>query len=425
MPFSTYLRFLIGDRHAIERLSDARGALDIGFLFVLSAGLAREYDHEDLLHEPWYALLPLVVSIGASFALYLLIALVAWLRKLPVTWRRRSYRRLLVCYWLMAPMAWLYAVPYERLLSDRAAIEANLWTLGLVSVWRVALVTRCVAVLYRFRLAEAIWPVMLFASGVALLVLRVAPIPIIDIMGGVRKTDGEQLLTSVAINVGILAVLSTFVWLIGTVVICFLRLKPLPEWQRREGGRARSRIPRALWWSGVAALVVGLLLLPWTQPPQYRRHQAERLLRSGQIDAALAYMSSLHEEDFPLNWLPPPHIAYGERNPELPTVMQAALKPEVAPWVRRVFAERYAFYYGRNWAGYPSGFNLVQMSTAELRRHVELLEAMPTGPKIAATYVDEIARVLGYDSKYYAGTEHDPSNPERRELLERLRGLAE
>lgn len=425
MALSSYLRFLIGDRETIERLSDARGALDTGFLFVLSAGLAREYDHEDLLHEPWHAFLPLAVSLGASFVLYLLIALVSWLRKLPVTWRRRSYRRLLVCYWLMAPMAWLYAIPYERFLSERAALEANLWTLGVVSVWRVLLITRCVALLYRFRFWEAIWPVMLFAASVALVVLRFSPIPIVDIMGGVRKTDGEQLLTSVALSVGILAALSSFVWFLGTAVVCFLRLPPLPHWERRQGWQARPRMPRLLWWTGVVAIAIGCLLLPWTQPPQYRRHQAEQLLRSGQIEAALAYMSSVHEEDFPTNWTPPPHIAYGERNPSLANIMQVAVQSDVAPWVRRVFAERYAFFYGRTWGGYPTGFNLVQLPTSELRRHVELLEAMPTGPKIAATYVDEITRLLEQDPKYLIGTDQDPTQPQRRELLERLRGLAE
>jgi len=59
MGIGTLLRYLIGDRKAILAIAGSRHSLWIGFLFVLSAGLAREYDGEDLLHEPWHALIPL------------------------------------------------------------------------------------------------------------------------------------------------------------------------------------------------------------------------------------------------------------------------------------------------------------------------------------------------------------------------------
>ena len=52
----------------------------IGLLFVLAAGVAREYDGEDLWHEPWHVLLPLGASLATSLVLYLLVRLVAWLR---------------------------------------------------------------------------------------------------------------------------------------------------------------------------------------------------------------------------------------------------------------------------------------------------------------------------------------------------------
>src|SRR5262245_18201075 len=72
MGIGTLLRYLIGDRQAILAIAGSRHSLWIGFLFVLSAGLAREYDGEDLLHEPWYAVIPLAASLASSLLLFTL-----------------------------------------------------------------------------------------------------------------------------------------------------------------------------------------------------------------------------------------------------------------------------------------------------------------------------------------------------------------
>ena len=72
MEIRTLLRYLIGDREAILTIARSRHALWIGFLFVLSAAFARDYDGEDLLHEPWHLLLPLVASLGSSLVLFTL-----------------------------------------------------------------------------------------------------------------------------------------------------------------------------------------------------------------------------------------------------------------------------------------------------------------------------------------------------------------
>jgi hypothetical protein len=74
MGIRTLLRYLIGDRQAILDLAASRWTLLVGFLFVLSAALAREYDGKDLLHEPWHLLLPLGASLVASALLFA----VAW-----------------------------------------------------------------------------------------------------------------------------------------------------------------------------------------------------------------------------------------------------------------------------------------------------------------------------------------------------------
>jgi hypothetical protein len=78
MNIRTVLRYLVGNRQAIRDLASSRWTLLVGFLFVLSAGFARDYDGKDLLQEPWHLLLPLVASLASSFLLFCL----AWITML-------------------------------------------------------------------------------------------------------------------------------------------------------------------------------------------------------------------------------------------------------------------------------------------------------------------------------------------------------
>ena len=85
MTLGTLARYLIGDRTAILTLVRQRGALLVGALLVLSAGFAREYDGEDLWHEPWHLLLPFGASLTTSFFLFTLTVLLktdtkSWVR---------------------------------------------------------------------------------------------------------------------------------------------------------------------------------------------------------------------------------------------------------------------------------------------------------------------------------------------------------
>ncbi len=96
MGIGTLGRFLIGDRQAILELAANRWALVVGFLFVLSAGLAREYDGVDLLAEPWHVFIPLPASLLAAFFLF------AW-----VNGWSRQFPSFLGLFWLTAPLAWL------------------------------------------------------------------------------------------------------------------------------------------------------------------------------------------------------------------------------------------------------------------------------------------------------------------------------
>ncbi|MBY0229928.1 MAG: hypothetical protein K2W96_11660, partial [Gemmataceae bacterium] len=153
MGLTTLLRFLVGDAVAIRRIAQDRHALWVGFAFVLSAGFAREYDGADLVAGPLWVVIPLVASLLASFVMWTFFLELAWrptegeadTEGVRLATRARfwsGYLSFLGLFWMTAPLAWLYAILYERFLSYEDAMDANVRTLGVVALWRVLLLAR-------------------------------------------------------------------------------------------------------------------------------------------------------------------------------------------------------------------------------------------------------------------------------------------
>src|SRR5205823_5833984 len=119
MKFATLFKYLIGKRSAIEEIASNRSSLTIGFLFCVSAALARHYDGKYFWREPWFLLAPAGASILISAILFLAIYLDTSLKArqiLPNIWS--CYLSFLGLYWMTAPLAWLYGIPYERFFSE-------------------------------------------------------------------------------------------------------------------------------------------------------------------------------------------------------------------------------------------------------------------------------------------------------------------
>src|SRR5574341_2207164 len=132
MSVQTLLLYLIGSRKAIETIASSRSAVGLGLLFVLSAGFAREYDGADLLHEPWRVFIPFLASLVTSVILYSLLWATARVKEPAGLSFPEGFPSFLGLFWLTAPLAWLYAVPFERFLGPVEAMEANLACLGVV-----------------------------------------------------------------------------------------------------------------------------------------------------------------------------------------------------------------------------------------------------------------------------------------------------
>jgi hypothetical protein len=310
MTLGTLFRYLIGNREAILTIAGDRRCLGVGFLFVLSAALAREYDGKDLLHEPWHLLIPFGASLAASLLLSLLVLGLTFRNYSGVLGFWRFYQSILGLFWMTAPLAWIYAIPFERFMSPVDAMRANLWCLGAVSVWRVVLMMRVIQVLIGCRWFTAVAVVMFFADFLAFVAgaLLPLPVPLFTYMGGVRITPEVAFIRSVKGNLLFLGGCSSPLWIIGYLAsVGGTRgnlLVAIPS------SSAPGRKISGLWIFAVASLAIWLPILPFTQREQQLKTQVESAMEEGRFADGLAVMSAHRQEEFPPHWEPPPRLNF-------------------------------------------------------------------------------------------------------------------
>jgi hypothetical protein len=383
MTLWTLAKYLIGDREAILRVAGCRPALVLGLCLVLVAGFAREYDAEDLLREPWHLLLPLAASLVSSAILYLIVRACAWGHNVKEPPWLAGYLDFLTLYWLTAPLAMVYAIPVERFLSAADATGANLWMLGLVSVWRVLLMARVVSVLYDRSFMTGFFLVMLFGDTLAAIILAMTELPIVAIMGGIRLSDSEMVLHNTVWLLRVLTVLTWPAWLIGAGYVAGRKQSP---WEYQLANtEPLPRVAGHMWAAAGLLLVMWAFILPFTQPEQQRRHRVERLLQSGQIREALELMSAYEQSDFPPHWDPPPRLAYRESKPDIGEVYDFVALVNVKPWVRKIFAAKLSnSLYGE------SDYEWWELNEQELDRRITLIESMPDRNDVVRDHAENL-----------------------------------
>ena len=426
MRVYTLVRYLLGKRQDILQVAASSRAVWLGMVFVISAGFAREYDGEDLLHEPWHLALPLAASLLTSFLLFVLLE-TGFRRGSPECDESSSffsrYRTFLGLYWMTAPLAWLYAVPVERFLDAADAVRTNLWLLGIVSVWRVLLMTRVVSVIYARSMAASFFLVMLFADSLALVVFWLTPLPILSVMGGIRLTESEQVIQATGLWVRILGTATWPIWLIGACTSAARnrgRLTRLRDLQ--SGQRQPQAISPWLWTLSALSVLIWIPILPFTQVEQINRRRVETDLRAGRVQEAIGYMSQRERSEFPPHWDPPPRIGYAETQPSLVDVLLHLERVAAKPWVQNVFREKLAFQSrAETWDYYGHAIKLGEMEDQQLVRYVELLRSLPEGRAMARYHQAEIQARL--DPIEY-GEAPEPLSENRRTSLEEILQLA-
>ena len=338
ITLKTIAQYFLCSRTAILSLAENSRTVWLGLLFVISAGLAREYDGEDLWSEPWHLLLPFVASLVTSLLLFVLVYLLSLRRHAHVKSVFSSYRTFLGLYWMTAPLAWLYAIPVERFLSAAAAVEVNLWLLGIVALWRVALIIRVITVLFNARIETVLPVVLLFADSVLLFLLAYMPRPILNVMGGVRMTESERTLASVTLFVQAIGMLAYPFWVIGSgIVFCFGQ----PAWlYHASTGDGSRKIRPSVWAVALLSILIWSFILPMTQPEQRIRFQVERALRAGRLPEAIVMMRAHRIDEFPPHWDPPPRLGYHESTPRIMDLVEI-VNDGPDDWVRHVYLEKF------------------------------------------------------------------------------------
>lgn len=417
----TLCLFLFGNRQAIQRIARCSSAPWLGFLFVLSAGFAREYDGESLVHEPWHLVLPLVASLITSGVLYLMVSFIAVCRQGDVEDGAAavSYRSFLGLFWMTGPLAWLYAIPVETFLTAGGATRANLWLLGLVATWRVILMVRVIIVVYGARTVFDVTSiVMLFGDVVMLTALIAIPKPILQLMGGIRLTDSERILLDITLTLFVLGIGSLLIWLIGFVRAC----RSEPAWiGMPEDVPPAVSIGIGCWVVGAVSLLIWIPVLPEPQAAQQLRYAVEQNLIDGEIHAALRTMSEHRREDFPPHWDPPPRPGYGLNVPELDHVLtRLPESPANETWVREVYAEKLlSTLHNRLWR--MAGFDDFE----QLESMILLLEGFPEiHGAFTETHLSYLTHIA--ERRDDSDSSGDPEIPsELRERIRKLAGLPE
>jgi hypothetical protein len=408
MSIPAIFAYLMGDRRAILAIAADRRALVVGALLVLSAAVVRNYDQVWLIGEPWRLLGPFVASLAISVPLFLTVYGFARLKGMGPVGMVRAYGAFLSLYWMTAPLAWLYGVPYERFLDPLDAVSKNLWTLALVSVWRVALMVQVVSVVFGMKVRAVLPLVMLVADAAALTALWVIPLPVVGMMGGVSPEQEAVAMTALLVRA--LGTLSLPVWIV--LVIWFAsNSEDRPEWQVPAEPEPRTAGRGAIVFAGLA-LLAWAALLPITQPEQLRAHRVDLAYDEGGPTAALELMSGHDRGDFPPAWVAPPRRFPGEpTTDEVLEMLEALAEQPHADWVEDLYADRFIDRVRYDWFEWPGEL---------LDQHAERLAAiLPLLDRGA-----EMARELGQTHGTSRWLQDEPTSESKQEILQTLLRLS-
>jgi hypothetical protein len=329
---------LVGRHSSIVRFTCSQHGLRIGALLVASAALAREYDAVSFLHQPLDLLAPFAASLSLATILFFPLVLFVVPRTEEAGFQfLKKYRLFLLGYWSTAPLAWLYAIPVEGFFDELNAVRINLSLLAIVSLWRVFLFPRIVAVIfgipYWIALAWTALPCVVIA-GIGLIKMQ---IELVGIMGGLRLSQTEEIVR--AFSDGALQFLGIAFWVSAALwfVSLFFIKRYCQAGETLVPRLGDYQVGKSVWFVVGLALALLLALAMSFQIPLFRAAVIDRLLTRGEFELALQKMNQFGEAGFPRDWDPlPRRREYPSEAVELVNIVQALQQhPQVDPWVRR------------------------------------------------------------------------------------------
>ncbi|MCP5536083.1 MAG: hypothetical protein H7A51_07575 [Akkermansiaceae bacterium] len=331
--------YLIGNRAAIERIAGSWWSLLIGAILVVTSGIARNYDHLDLLRNPEWLYGPFLASLCTSLIVFISVKSLLRLYGPQVKVKRRQYFSFLCLYWMTAPCAWLYGIPVESCTDLVTATRWNIAFLAIVSVWRVALITRSLSVVTHASHALCLLAVLIPSAIIMCIGSFFKGLSLVGIMGGVRLPPHTELLreaTSFTMVASFwLAVVAIIIALTGSSK--FRRASaPLP-W-RTEKPPGRCILTSAM------LLAMGAGISIPTQQQVQRNHRLTQLIKDARYTEAIQYASQFNQGDFStIHYLPPdPYLPFPHGNRNAYRNLLANLRGSEPAWLIDTWTAQYA-----------------------------------------------------------------------------------
>jgi hypothetical protein len=333
----TILRYQFGSRPAIQAVATDSRAWIIGVALVLMTAVARNYDQSHFTESPLRLLGPLVFSFFSGTFLYFVLWKLFLKRHLAANAEPGAANQWLAfmgLFWMTAPVAWLYAIPVERMFDSYRATQANIALLAIVALWRVLLMSRVISVLQQVRFLRALGWVALPACIEVVLVVFVGAIfspsfgrRVMASMGGMRNSPEENLLLSTLSTAG-----GTAFWaLIGlAILLAVLRFSGVT---RRFPKQTPGRLP---WVSLLALAVLWISAAVPAQREQQRFAKHAAMVKKGQYRAAVDYLAKLGRDALPPGRrLEPSPYEYRVYD-QLPGTI-AVLQSSDPKWIRQMY----------------------------------------------------------------------------------------
>lgn len=364
MNLLTVPRYLFGNARAIRTVAESSAALPLGVALVLLTAVARNYDQIFITETPLWLFGPLLFSFFSGAWLFFILyhrCVKRFLDIDPLPPASGQWRSFMGLFWMTAPIAWLYAIPVERFLDPVGAAKANITLLAIVSLWRVLLMSRVVAVVNAVRFLRALGWVLVGASLEIIVVVFLGGFfggsfakRVMAGMSGMRNAPDESLLLSA------LGFAWNGAWMVLVITLVLLAIfqfrgttLPFPKMNR-------DRAP----WGGLCVLAIVWALIAWpAQKEQQRFRQHAHLVLDGKYSDGLAYASRFDQSAFPASRRLEPNPFEHRVWEDLPPTI-ALLTTNTPAWVRRTYLSHLANTFEHHWAGYRSLTNVAMMYAA-------------------------------------------------------------